>query len=76
MDQPTGNPLSAIDRILAEMVEVEKQPDEFTAKDLVERLGMSQGAIGKRLNTKVEKGILTCRFIRIDGAKTKVYKYA
>ena len=76
VDQPAGNTLTGIDRLLAEMVGETIHDDEFTIAMVAERSpDINPDVIRHRLDRLVNKGVCTKRIITEKGRQTKAYRY-
>lgn len=77
LDQPAGNTLTALDRVLADLVVQHMTEDEFTAEMVYKkRPDMTLSTLNNRLGRQVEMGRMTKRCLLINGRKTNVYRYA
>ena len=76
LDQPNGNTLTGIDRILAEMANDTLEPDEFTLAMICERSpDISPDVIRHRLDRMVGLGVCTKRKLIVNSKKVNVYRY-
>ena len=76
LDQPAGDTLTGIDRLLAEMVGETIQDDEFTIAMVAERSPeINPDVIRHRLDRLVNKGVCTKRIITEKGRRTTAYRY-
>lgn len=77
MDQPAGNTLRALDRVLADMVSPGLAADEFTAEMIISKMPeLSESTLRSRLQRYVASGVMTKRSLRINGRIWNAYRYA
>lgn len=68
---------AALDKICEEIFELPKQPDEFTANEVAERLQIDPKTAMNRLKRMVEDGKLTSRAGKDENNHaSKLFKYA
>jgi len=76
LDQPNGDTLTGIDRVLAEMADDTLEPDEFTLAMICERSpDISPDVIRHRLDRMVGLGVCTKRKLIVNSKKANVYRY-
>jgi hypothetical protein len=76
LDQPHGDTLTGIDRLLAEMADDTLEPDEFTLAMICERLPhISLDVIRHKLDRMVGLGVCTKRKLIVNSNKANVYRY-
>lgn len=51
-----------------------KTPDEITAVEAAQHMGISRGQASKRLNDLVDRGLATSRDCLIDGKRGKCWR--
>lgn len=74
LDQPTGNTLTALDKLLASLKKDELEADEFTAQMIAQKSGRSLNSIRSILTRMKNSGELTSRKFVINGSVANVYK--
>lgn len=76
LDQPAGNTLTGIDRLLVELIGHPIEEDEFTIAMVCERSpDINADVIRCRLDRLVNKGVCTKRIISKNGRQVKAYRY-
>lgn len=76
LDQSTGDTLTGIDRLLAELSVNSIAKDEFTIAMVQERSpGLSAGALRCRLDRLVEAGVCSKRKIVVAKRETNAFRY-
>lgn len=76
LDQPAGDTLTGIDRLLAELASSTLEEGEFTIAMVVERSpNMNPDVIRHRLDRLVNKGICAKRKVIFGKRETNIYRY-
>ena len=76
LDQPAGDTLTGIDRILAALTSDTIKEDEFTIAMVQERNpALIAGAVRCRLDRLVQSGVCKKRKIIVGKRETNVYRY-
>ena len=76
LDQPNGDTLSGIDRLLADLVSHAIEEDEFTIAMVGDRSpGINTQAIRCRLERLVNQGVCTKRRVTVNSRETIAYRY-
>lgn len=75
LGKSAGNTLSAIDRVLLEMVEKPMQDDEFTVDMVATKSGVPRATVAARLRKMVGEGRMTKRKLTLNTTATNVYRY-
>jgi hypothetical protein len=76
LDQPAGNTLTGIDRLLAEFASQAIEADEFTIAMVRTRTpGSTDDQIRSRIDRLVDKGACTVRSVIVGGRLTNAYRY-
>jgi len=74
-----ANVLSALDELIAQTIELPRQPDEFTVQEYCERCAAAGQVVNQhtaldRLRRLEDEGKLTSRKIPISGTRTNLFK--
>lgn len=76
MDQPAGDTLTGIDRLLAELASSTLDEGEFTIAMVQERSpGLSNNTLRCRLDRMIESGVCVKRKVILESRETNVYRY-
>ena len=76
LDQPAGDTLTGIDRLLCELASSTLQPGEFTIAMVMERSpGVSGATVRCRLDRLIETGVCAKRKIIFGQRETNIYRY-
>jgi hypothetical protein len=76
LDQPNGDTLTGIDRLLADLVGHAIEEDEFTIAMVGDRSpGINTQAIRCRLERLVNQGVCTKRRVTVNSRETNAYRY-
>jgi len=77
LDQPAGDTLGALDRILHDFAQVDiLRDDEFVANTILEKSpGLTLAQVNNRLKRMVEYKKLSKRIIRQNGKRCVAYRY-
>jgi hypothetical protein len=76
LDQPAGNTLTGIDRLLAELASTTLAEGEFTIAMVQERSpGLTGGTVRCRLDRLVQSGVCAKRKVIFGKRETNIYRY-
>ena len=70
------DPLAKLDAFLLETTMEERQPDEYTVKELASHWGCPRQTACHRIQKAVDGGVLTTRLGKLDGRTCRLYKVA
>lgn len=76
LDQPAGDTLKALDRVLADMATPVLAADEFTAEMIMSKMpSLSESTLRSRLHRLIAAGVMTKRSVRVHGRIWNAYRY-